>query len=65
MGIRNKSDFNEGHIVEALDRCNTLLTLIDELLYMHPAIIKAGCNDRVESLAEELADIYTEIGNLK
>lgn len=64
MSIENKADFNEGHITEALDRCHTVMLLIDELLHLHPAIVKAGCNDGIERIADELAEVYQNVGQL-
>lgn len=64
MSIENKAEFNEVHIIEALDRCHTVMLLIDELLHLHPAIVKAVCNDNIERIADDLADVYQRVGQL-
>lgn len=56
--------FNDGHIVEGLDRCHTLMTMLDQLLDQHPAIIKAGAQDEVSEALQLIMDAYQKIGEL-
>lgn len=48
--------FNDGHVVEACDRCHIIASMIDDFLIGHPAVIVAG--EEVEML---IADAQTKI----
>ena len=64
MDEQEEVEWNDGHILEGLDRCHTLLVLIDQLLNEHPAIIKAGMEENLSKAEEMIVDIYQEIGRL-
>ena len=57
-------EFNEGHIHEAADRIHCLTLVIDAVLMDHPAVIKAGLQERLEGIQVELANCYAEIWKL-
>ena len=56
--------FNEGHIVEGLDRLNTVMVML-HMLDGHPAIVKAGLVDNVNEVQERLMDMYQQVGNIE
>ena len=56
--------FNEGHIIEGLDRVFIAQCNLDEFVLDHPAVMKAGCNQKVEEAIRLLAEVYQEIGQL-
>lgn len=57
-------EFNEGHITEGLDRCNTIMLLIDELLVEHPAVLRVKSGEDLQTAFNIIMDIYQEIGGL-
>lgn len=57
--------FNEGHILEGADRCNTILIMIEELLSEHPAIVKAKLQNKVFKASDLIMDCYQEIWRLE
>ena len=58
------SEFNEGHIIEGLDRCHTIMILMDEIIIEHPAVIKAGVNDDLLEAQGLIMKAYQAIGAL-
>ena len=61
----SEQEFNNGHIIEGLDRVNTIQTMIEELLKDHPAIKKADCGNAVDEVQSALYDIYKTVGCLE
>ena len=62
MEDEEPQEYNEGHQIEGLDRCHTLLVLMEELLQDHPAVLLAGGADKLDKAAESIADLYQMIG---
>lgn len=60
----NEPAWNDGYILEGLDRTHNLLCNVDEWLYDHPAILKAGMNDKVKEVVETLMEVYQAVGRL-
>ncbi len=58
-------DFNSGYIVEGVDRCHTIMTMIDELLSEHPAIKKAKMEESLDEAFTILFNIYQAVGALE
>jgi hypothetical protein len=58
------NEFNEGHIVEGCDRLHVIQSNIDQFLVDHPAIVRAGCNDKIKKALELLSEAYQEVGAL-
>lgn len=63
--MSEQQEFNDGHIIEGLDRLNSLMVMSHELLENHPAIIKAGLQDRLSKLQASIMDMYQAIGQLE
>ncbi len=59
-----EGEYNEGHAIELADRVHTLIVMLDELLTDHPAVIKFELHDRVETIGLELAELYSEAGEI-
>lgn len=57
-------EFNEGHIIEGLDRLHVITTMLHEFLTDHPAIIKAGVQGDVHQAAGILLVAYQKVGEL-
>ena len=57
-------EFNEGHIVEGVDRIHTIIVMIEELLIDHPAIVKAGVSHDILEAQEILTTAYQKVGML-
>jgi len=57
-------DFNDGHIIEGLDRCHTIMVMIDELLSGHPSVTKAVQEEEVTKAIKVIFDMYQKIGEL-
>ena len=56
-------DWNDGYWIEGMDRCNTILILIESLLDAHPAIERTkGGSEKVKKAGEILAELYQDIG---
>ena len=57
-------EFNDGHIVEGMDRCNTIMVMIEELLINHPAVIATDSRNIVENASRHIYLIYQAISLL-
>lgn len=55
-------EFNKGHMLEGVDRINTVVGLIEELLINHPAILKTGVNDDIIKAQSILSEAYQKVG---
>jgi len=58
------SEWNDGYILEGQDRCHTILVMIDNLLYQHPAVIRADVEILFNAARNNLIVLYQQIGNL-
>ena len=65
QGISETQEFNEGHIVEGLDRCHTVMLLINELLVNHPAVTKTDNETKLEEACASVMEIYQDIGSIE
>ena len=55
--------WNNGYYIEGLDRCNTILTLIEELLVDHPSTEKVpGIASKIEQASDLIMSVYQDIG---
>ena len=57
-------EFNNGHIVEGCDRCNTIMIMLDQLMDEHPAVNKVGGKDLVTDAHNAMFKLYQRIGAL-
>lgn len=58
-----KEKLNPGHYHEALDRCDCVNQIIDEILLKHPAIAQTPAWRReIEKAQGIIADVYQAIG---
>ena len=58
-------EYNEGHIIEGLDRLHVITEMIDSILIDHPAIVKAECVDKISQAQKLLYDSYQGVAGLK
>lgn len=56
--------YNFGSRIEGMDRCMTLLSLLDTLLTGHPAVTRAEGETLVTQAFDAIALLYQKIGNL-
>ena len=63
--MNNKQEFNDGHIIEALNRLNTITMMIHKLLIDHPAILKADVQKDAHQAAGILLRAYQKVGELE
>jgi len=52
----------EGMYVEFLDRLNTVLMLMDDLLIDHDSAVFYGVNDKINEASDILAQVYQYVG---
>ena len=64
-GISEIKEFNDGHAVEGLDRCHTVMLLINELLVNHPAVTKTNNETKLEDACASIMEIYQDIGSIE
>ena len=62
--IKRDNPFNEGHIVEGMQTCHIVMSIIDSELSEHPAVIKAGFTEEVDEALDKIMQVYQAIGNL-
>lgn len=61
----SKTNLDEFHYHEALDRSHTILVVIEELLVNHPVIENhKGLNDKIQKISTLLSEVYQEVGRL-
>lgn len=53
---------NPGHYVELMDRCHVVATLVEEVLYRHPALTPE-MQGRIDQVLELLGEVYQWAGN--
>ena len=56
--------YNDGHQIEGLDRCMTILSLLDTLLTGHPAVTRAEGEALVTQAFDAIGALYQKIGNI-
>lgn len=56
--------YNPGHQIEGMDRCVTILSLLDTLLTGHPAVVRAEGEQLVTEAFDAIGSLYQLIGNL-
>lgn len=59
LKLNNKT--NKGHYIEAIDRAHTVAVMIEQLLWEHPAIVKAELQSDVEKLVKLTYDVYNRL----
>lgn len=57
-------EWNDGYILEGLDRCYTIQIMLDELLVDHPSVTKVSGKYLVENVQSIIGDLYQRIGAL-
>lgn len=57
--------WNDGYYFEAMDRCNTVMVLIDEILDGHPAIEKVGAQKDIDAALACLMNAYQRVGEVE
>jgi hypothetical protein len=54
--------YNTGHQIEGLDRCNTIMVMLEQLLRAHPAVVRAGGQPLIEQAFVAIWTLYQNIG---
>ena len=55
-------DWNDGYYLEGMDRCHTIMTMMDQLLREHPSIKRVGLDDKFDSAFDLIYEMYQAIG---
>jgi len=63
--MSDSQEFNDGHILEGMDRCHTIQILLEELLEGHPAVIKAEMQRQVVVAQDAVMYVYEAIRQLE
>ena len=68
--IKNKKlpkdfEWNDGYFLEGMDRIETIRTMIEQILFKHPAIIVTNNQEAIDSIQMLLGEIYHDIGFLE
>jgi len=58
-------DWNDGYIIEGLDRCYNIRDIIQSQLLCHPAVLRAGQEDKVKEAIMLIGRIYLSIGTIQ
>lgn len=56
--------YQPGHQIEGMDRCMTLLSLLDTLLTGHPSVTRADGEPLVTQAFDAVAKLYQKIASL-
>ena len=65
MNDHEPQPFNEGHILEGMDRGNTILVMINELLDQHPAVVKVDGDHEIDVAYTAIFNLIQRIGELE
>ncbi|MBL4753819.1 MAG: hypothetical protein JKY52_09545 [Flavobacteriales bacterium] len=57
-------DWNDGYILEGLDRLHIVMCNLSDHLIEHPAIVKAEASDVISHAIELLGTVYQTVGSL-
>jgi hypothetical protein len=57
--------WNDGYYIEGLDRCANIQNIINEQLLYHPAIIRAGQEDKIDEAIKLIGNVYQTIGAMQ
>ena len=57
-------EWNDGYYLEGLDRCHTIIIMLDELLVNHPSVLKTKTSINLENIFDELHYVYNKISML-
>lgn len=56
--------YNAGHQIEGLDRCNTIMVMLEQLLREHPAVVRAGGQPLIKQAYSAIWTLYQNIGQI-
>lgn len=62
--VTQDEDFvwNDGYVLEGMDRCHTIMVMMEELLVNHPSILRSEQSEEVDKVISDVMDIYQKIG---
>lgn len=61
--LYNKPTWNDGYWLEAMDRCNTVSIMLDQLLNKHPAVLRTPNGQKMlEKSIDQVQKLYQTIG---
>lgn len=63
----NEEEFvwNDGYIVEGLQTCHIIMSMLDEHLSEHPAVIKVGKQKEIDEAIDKVMEVYQSIGRIE
>lgn len=64
MTKQDEIEWNDGYILEGMDRCHTIMVMIGELLDQHPAVLKSDKEVQLEMATDLIMDVYQGIGRI-
>ena len=59
-----ENDWDDGYIIEGSDRLHIAMQAISEHISEHPAIVKAGCREEIDTALGYLIAAYQKVGAL-
>lgn len=60
--LPNDFEWNDGYILEGMDRIHTVQVIIDSLIVDHPSIVLLGLQKDISKVQRKLNKIYQAIG---
>lgn len=63
----NESDaqaYDAGHQIEGLDRCDTIMVMLEHLLREHPAVVRVDGDGLIEQAYGAIWTLYQKIGQI-
>lgn len=54
--------YDAGHQIEGLDRCDTILMMLEHLLREHPAVVRVDGDGLIEQAYGAIWTLYQKIG---
>lgn len=63
--MREPDEWNDGYILEGMDRCHTIMLMIEELLSGHPSVVKTKNQWNIDNASKMIMSVYQDIGSLR
>lgn len=56
--------YDAGHQIEGLDRCDTIMVMLEHLLREHPAVVRVDGDGLIEQAYGAIWALYQKIGQI-
>lgn len=56
--------YDTGHQIEGLDRCDTIMVMLEHLLREHPAVVRVDGDGLIEQAYGAIWTLYQKIGQI-